>query len=223
MVLVLAGHAGAGASMVALALAEALTACGSVLLVECAEPLRSGLAAASSVELGLDEAGWRRGRRGGLEIGRLARPLPPGSELPPPSGGVDRLLVVDLGWALTTALLGSDPREWLTGSERVVVVTRLTVPAVRQAEHLLAALCPQVSASACVAAVGPNRWPRGVEANYGPHLSRLEVDGRVVRMPMEPRLEGSGLTADPLPKSFAGAGRALADALGVFGPANEPR
>lgn len=224
VVIVLAGHAGAGASMVALALAEALTACRSVLLVECAEPLRSGLAPASSVELGLDEAGWRRGRRGELEIARLARPQQVRGLAPPPlPGGDDWALVVDLGWALTTALLGSAPREWLTGGERVVVATRLTVPAVRQAEHLLAAVGPQVRGGACVAAVGPNRWPRGVEANYGPNLRTLQEDGRVVRVPMEPRLEGSGLTADPLPKSFAGAGRALADALGLSGPAKEPR
>lgn len=223
-VLVLAGHAGAGASMVALALGEALAADRPALLVEYAEPLRSGLAAACSSELGLDGAGWRRGRRGRLDVGRLGRPQPV-SELPrpPQPDGADRLLVVDLGWALTAALLHADPGEWLTADQRVVVVTRLTVPGVRQTEQLLAALGPQACGGACVAAVGPNRWPRGVEANYGPNLATLASDGRLVRIPMESRLEGSGLTADPLPKSVATAGRALAAALLPSAPGEAPR
>jgi adenylylsulfate kinase-like enzyme len=59
VVVVLAGHAGAGASTVALAIAEALVDHRRVQLVEYADPIRSGLAAASSVELGA-QVGWRR-------------------------------------------------------------------------------------------------------------------------------------------------------------------
>lgn len=214
VVLVLAGHAGAGASMVALALAEALTAHRPVQLVEYAEPLRSGLAAASSIELGLDETGWRRGRRGQLDIARLARPAPVGKLPPPPADGkADRLLVVDPGWPLTAALQHADRCERFDPGQRVVVVTRLTVPAVRQTEHLLSALGPQACAGASVAAVGPNRWPRAVDASHGPNLSTLWSDGRVVRIPMDARLEASGLTADPLPKVVATAGRELATLL----------
>lgn len=224
VVLVLAGHAGAGASVVALALAEALTACRSVQLVEYAEPVRSGLVAASSIELGLDDAGWRRGSRGQLDLARLAQRASPGSELPPPTQpGSDRLRVVDPGWPLTTALLHADRREWPAVDQRVVVVTRLTVPAVRQSEHLLTALGPEACAQACVAAVGPNRWPRAVEASYGPILLRLWSEGRVVRIPMEARLEASGLTADPLPKSVATAGHELAALLVPSEPPKEPR
>lgn len=225
VVLVLAGHAGAGASVAALALAEALTAHRPVRLVEYAEPLRCGLAAASSIELGLDEAGWRRGRRGQLDIARLAQPPVPGSDLPPPpqSGGDDRLLVVDTGWPLTTALLHTDRSEWLNPGQRVVVVTRLTVPAVRQTEHLLAALGPETCGEACVAAVGPNRWPRAVEASCGPNLRRLQTAGRLVRIPMEARLEARGLTPDALPRSVATAGRELAALLVASEPPKEPR
>src|SRR5690348_9315386 len=62
-VAVVAAHAGAGASTVALAVAEALAAGGaSTRLLDCADPARSGLAAATTTELGVDEVGWRRGR-----------------------------------------------------------------------------------------------------------------------------------------------------------------
>jgi hypothetical protein len=63
---VIAGHSGAGASTAALAIADAAAGGGrSVHLVEAAHPSRSGLVAATSAELGLDETGaWRRGTRG---------------------------------------------------------------------------------------------------------------------------------------------------------------
>jgi hypothetical protein len=56
VVLIVAGHAGAGASTVALAVAEGLAEDRLVQLVDYAEPVRSGLTAASTIELGTDGA-----------------------------------------------------------------------------------------------------------------------------------------------------------------------
>src|SRR3712207_2268964 len=50
VVLAVAAHAGAGASTVALAVAEGLAEARPVLLVDYAEPARSGLLAASTIE-----------------------------------------------------------------------------------------------------------------------------------------------------------------------------
>jgi hypothetical protein len=213
VVLAVAGHAGAGASTVALAVAEGLAEDWRVQLVDYAEPVRSGLAAASAVELGIDGTGWRRGRRGRLDVFRLAR-CPADGELPPPPGTDDaeRLVVVDAGWSLTTALLDSPGS--LVGGAMVVVVTRVTVPAVRQTEHVLAA----VGSEAAVAAVGPARWPRAVEASCGPQLRKLRSRGRVVRVPVDRRLETAGLTGDRLPRSVAAAGRSLAALMLPAGP-----
>lgn len=204
VVLVLAGHAGAGASIVALAVAEGLADGRWVQLAEYAEPARSGLATASSIELGVED-GWRKGRRGRLDVLRLPRVMA-GGELPAPPGTDDRerLLVVDPGWSLISALL--DSAESLSGKGTIIVVTRLTVPALRQTEHLLAA----VGGDAWVAAVGPSRWPRAVEAGCGSRLRQLRSRGRVVRVPIDTRLASTGLTGDPLPKSVAVAGRSLA-------------
>lgn len=204
VVLVLAGHAGAGASIVALAVAEGLADGRWVQLAEYAEPARSGLASASSIELGVED-GWRKGRRGRLDVLRLP-PAMAGGELPAPpaTDGRERLLVVEPGWSLTSALL--DSAESVSGKGTIIVVTRLTVPAVRQTERVLAA----VGDDAWVAAVGLSRWPRAVEASCGPHLRQLRSRGRVVRVPIDPRLESTGLTGDPLPKSVAVAGWSLA-------------
>ncbi len=215
VVLVVAGHAGAGASTVALAVAEGLAESRRVQLIDYAEPVRSGLTAASTIELGTDGAEWRRGRRGRLDVVRLAR-RPGNGELPPPPETDDtaRLLVVDAGWSLTTALLDS-PGSLIQGAN-VVVVTRATVPAVRQAEHVLAALADEP----VVAAVGPARWPRAVQASCGPRLRELRSLGRVVRVPVDRRLETAGLNGDRLPKPVASAGRSMAAFLV---PAEDPQ
>ena len=60
---------------------------------------------------------------------------------------------------------------------------------------------------------GPARWPRAVDVSCGPELRRLRARGRVVRVPVDGRLEITGLTADPLPKKVAVAGRSLAALL----------
>jgi hypothetical protein len=208
VILVLAGHAGAGASTVALAVAEELAASRRVQLLEYAEPARSGLAAAPMIELGMEGPWWRRGRRGRLDVYRLAR-RPADSELPSPPemDDAERLLVVDVGWSLTTALLDA-PSSIARGAE-VVVVTRVTVPAVRQTEQLLAG----IGGEPVVATVGSARWPRAVEASCGPRLTELRSRGRVVRVPVDRRLEPAGLTGDRLPKPVAAAGQSLAALL----------
>ena len=208
VVVVMPGHAGAGASTVALAAAEGLANSRRVELVEYAGPVRSGLAAASNIELGADGSSWRRGRRGRLDVLRLAR-SPGDAELPlpPEADDADRLLVVDVGWYLTAALLRTSGAS--VHGEQVVLVTRVTVPAVRQTEHAMAA----IDGETVVAAVGPARWPRPVEANCGPLLTQARSSGRVVRVPVDRRLESTGLTGDQLPRSVAGAGRSLAALL----------
>ncbi|RZU30867.1 hypothetical protein [Blastococcus saxobsidens] len=213
VVLVVAGHAGAGASTVALALAEGLAADRRVQLVDYSEPARSGLSAAPTIELGTDAAGWRCGRRGRLDVVRLARHPADGALPPLPETDADATVVVDTGWSTTCALLDSPGS--LVGCA-LVVVTRVTVPAVRQTEHVLAA----VGGEAAVAAVGPARWPRLVEASCGPRLREARSTGQVVPVPFDRRLQTAGLTGDRLPKSVAAAGRALA---ALVAPAASPR
>ncbi|MDQ3735447.1 MAG: hypothetical protein M3400_15885 [Actinomycetota bacterium] len=217
-VLVLAGHAGAGASTVALALAEALSGRWRVQLVEYSEPRRSGLGAASPRELGVDAAGWRRGRRGALDLARLSSIRELGECFPPPlplaqppdhHKAGDRLLVLDLGWAATSTMGEASWVTTLLGSAELVVVTRLTVPGVRQTEQLLSSL----PVPAVLALVGSGRWSGEVAASCGPAIRAGRDSGRAVMIPTDRRLEISGLTADPLPRSVAAAGRALAARL----------
>ena len=215
-VLVLAAHAGAGASTVALLLADTLAATGTATrLIECADPCRSGIAAATDTELGEDPSGWRRGRRGRLEIDRPCQPLTALDDLPaprpvaPPATG-PAVTVVDAGWPAGDVLTADSWPTHLITTAQVLVACRATVPGTRQVEQLLATLPKQ---AALVAALGPARWPGVVSASCGSQLRAIRASGHLVAVPVDRHLDVTGLTANRLPKQLATAGRDLAERL----------
>ncbi|HEX8093482.1 hypothetical protein [Jatrophihabitans sp.] len=198
---VVAAHAGAGASTVALAIADAAAAVGrDAHLVETAYPARSGLVTAAHAELGLDPDGaWRRGSRGRVTIHRRAdSDIPTG--WPALLGSQDGLVVVDLGLPTPDSLT-----RFAASGCRTVVVCRPTVPGVRLAEQLLNA----VTGPVIIASLGGGRWPGEVNASLGPWLRELHAENAVVTVPTDRRLEVTGLTSSPLPKPVAAAGRSL--------------
>lgn len=204
---VLAAHPGAGASMVALAISDAAAADDRrVHLVDTASPSRSGLVAAALEELGTEVSGaWRRGIRPGITIDRHASDVEPGGWPVLPDGDGPGLTVVDIGLAAPESLarLAAD-------RARLVVVCRPTVPGVRLTEQLLGQLARQPAA---VAAIGPSRWPGEVTASLGSHQRALRAAGRVVPVPTDRRLQVTGPTSSPLPKSVRSAGRQLLELL----------
>jgi hypothetical protein len=64
-----------------------------------------------------------------------------------------------------------------------------------------------------IAAPGARRWPGAVIASCGPAMRATREAGRVVTVPLDRRLEVNGVTADPLPRPIAAAGKALAGQL----------
>lgn len=200
---VLAGHAGAGASTVALAISDAAAADDRrVHLVDTAQPFRSGLVAAASEELGPDVTGaWRRGLRVGVTIDRRATDIEPGAWPVSPFGDDPALTVVDLGLAAP-----NDLSRLAVDRGPCVVVCRPTVPGVRLTEQPLNQLAGQ---PVVVAAVGPTRWPGEVTASQGPRLRALRAAGRVVPVPIDRRLQVTGPTSASLPRTLRMAGRSL--------------
>ena len=204
---VVAAHAGAGASTVALAISDAAAATDRrVHLVEAAPPRRSGLIAAASAELGTDAAGaWRRGSRDRVTIDRRVADEEPGGWPVLPSSEEPAVTVLDLGLPAPENLV-----RLAADRTRTVVVCRPTVPGMRLAEHVLSQLAEQ---PVVVAVVGPARWSQAVKADCGPRLRELRSRGRVVRVPVDRRLQTAGLTGDRLPKTVVDAGRSLAALL----------
>lgn len=213
---ILAAHAGAGATTVALLVSDAAAAQGQrVHLVDPAHPCRSGLVAAASEELGLDVTGaWRRGRRPGVIVDRRATDIAPDDWPVTPVGFDPALTVVDLGLAAAEHLTGLR----LDGVH-VVVVCRPTVPAVRRTEQLLEALTTH---SVVVGAVGSRRWSSEVLASLGPRLRTLRGANRVVSVPVNRRLEVAGLSSAPLPRPLHSAGRSLLQLFEALSPCAGP-
>jgi hypothetical protein len=204
---VVAAHAGAGASTVALAISDAAAADGRrVHLIDRAHPARSGLVAAASEELGTDVTGaWRRGLRSGVTIDRRATDVAPGDWPADPADEGPGLTVVDFG-----APAPDRPIWKAIDRARPVVVCRPTVPGVRLTEQLLEQLARQ---PVVVAAVGPSRWPGEVTASVGPALRALRAAGRVIAVPTDRRLQVTGPTSSPLPRPVRSAGRSLLERI----------
>jgi hypothetical protein len=201
-IVVFAAHNGAGASTVALALADAAASDGTAArLIARATPEESGLTEASLEVLGLEPTGhWFRGRRGTVTID-LATPT--AASVQPSDDTAHAVTIVDAG---PVAIAGMDPAPAVTA---VVVVCRPTAPGMRRAEEVLG----RVSAPALLAVVGPRKWPAVVTASLGPTAAGLRAAGRLVAVPIDPHLAAAGLTADPLPRRVLGAARAVLDLI----------
>lgn len=199
-ILVVGCSGSAGTSTVALLLAETFR---RSRLVECAPGAGSGLAGASTAELGEADRGWIEGKRGEVRIQRRRDQIETPDELPRPlpcwPGAIS---VIDSSWSLRRVLAGNG---WLTelarSCPRVVLVTRATVPGLRQLEGDLAL----VEADRCWAVttgVGSHRWSRVVEHSMGPRTRQLRRAGRLVELPYSAALSQAGITTEPLPRSF---------------------
>jgi hypothetical protein len=155
-----------GASTLALALA---TAAGTARVVECCTAPASGLAAASTAELGRHDPGWLRGSRDAVLIERADAVLLGVDEVPLPADPARpvRLTVLDVGWELAQ-VLATRP-SWLgeavTAAATVVAVATATVPGLRRLEAALCLLQP----GAVAAVVRPRRrqWAPGVARSMG--------------------------------------------------------
>ena len=126
-VLPVIGCAGScGATTISLALAG--VAAMPARVVECSTAGASGLAAASTAELGLHASGWTRGTRDGVLLERASNVLVSVEEVPMPSvpDRIIGLTVLDVGWEIgqiltTPAWLGEQVR----GAGLVILVTCL--------------------------------------------------------------------------------------------------
>ncbi|GIJ70603.1 hypothetical protein [Virgisporangium ochraceum] len=236
---VLGAHSQAGTSGVALAVADAAAATGRrVLLVDCADPARSGLAGVCAVE-GRSVRGDRRAAvrlasrrlpKGVVDVRRpvgTGEPVRPehvpsiGSWVTADANGFD-LTVVDVGWdvwALTASDASPGPLAWATGSAArtfPVLVMRPTAASVALAEGVLTRYHDGVRRLGladlhCLAVVGGTSWPARTRAVMGLHLARLAR--RTLFVPASPDAAVNGWTTEPAPTGSVRAGAALLKTL----------
>jgi hypothetical protein len=181
-------------------------------VVECCSASASGLAAATTAELGLHPSGWRQGRREQVLIERVSELLAAVDEVPAPAPfdaethHATRLTVLDVGWEVGQV---TTTESWIgdavANADQVLVVSTATVPGMRRLEGALELLDIHAGDGAAdrtwVAVLGPRRkkWPRGVEHAGGPHTRRALNSGRVVEIPQDRGLSIHGLDSRPVP------------------------
>jgi hypothetical protein len=217
LVRVCAANAGAGASTIALALADVADAAGiRTRVLDAAAPAWSGLLGATVTELGAAE-GWRRGRRGdGVLIDRVEEPVRVPGEVPSPRSvdGVD-LTVLDAGWSMRE--LGAAGTEaWVatTPARAEVLVTRPHGLALSQTEAALAALEDQlVGDRVVVVVVGATRWSDREFAPAGRLLRAAREQEAVLFAPLLPAKALPGLGPDRLPKQLTSPSQRLLERI----------
>lgn len=212
-------HSWAGTSTVAVAVGGAAAGRGlSACVEEFAGPSTSGLVVACDAELGTDESGdWRIGRRRGLTLRRLASDDADLATARAPLGPTVDVVVADTGcpWpAVSSQVFAApslSPLTAVVAATPLILVCRATVPSLRRAEAVIDALADNTFATRppALAVLGPTRWPSEVTASLGSRVAWLWQQGRVVTVPLDKQLAVRGVTADPLPKSVAAAGRSL--------------
>ncbi|MGJ7905313.1 hypothetical protein ACOQFL_02395 [Actinopolyspora sp. H202] len=224
---VLSGSPGAGASFVTAVLSDALSSLRQrVLLVDTAEPVRSGLATAAPVE-GPAEVGPHESvrvrhswRDESTMLARLETELPvltPGMVPPPrffkPTNGVVDATVVDIGhdaWRMAAHPLAG-PGAWLRSGGppvRPVLVCRASRPSLSQAEQVLARLeawneAGVITLPIQLVVVGAASWPTGVTGAAGLRLAALLEEA--VFLPHDSTVAVEGITAEPVPKRLNAA------------------
>lgn len=228
-ILSVVGSAGSvGASTVALALATAAAnrkedpeAVGS-RVVECCSATSSGLAAASTAELGRHDSGWVRGTRGRVLIERAGEVLVSAAHVPTPATLSDDqvddqdaavgVTVLDTGWEAGQLMATACwLREAVRRAPTVVVVARPTIPGFRRLEATLELLEHGYGISTQLAVLGTRRkqWAKGVEHGAGTRTRAALGEDRMTEIPEDRFLAVAGLSSTPLPPPLLSAAEHL--------------
>lgn len=200
---VLAACSGSGASTFALALA---TVTGRSRLVDCAGPA-SALAGAATAELGQGDDAWVRGRRGEVLLERPAAPVATAHPPTTPQTYEGALAVIDVAAPVETVLAG---RSWVADLLRrpgpLVVTTTSTVPGFRRLDQTLDLLRHR---DVVVATGSPSHRHRDRAAAHAweQMCAAHDLRGRVVTVPLDPRLRVHGIDSAPLPAAILRSAR----------------
>jgi len=233
---VLAAHAGAGASTCALALADAADAAGlRVLLIDTADPARSGLSYTCDVEGSVligtsSRRGVQLSRRRDIDVRRVATGLSVLCQpyaVPEVSAWTEALAaaydvtIIDLAWDAWQTWAGTPTpaTSWLTGIDTTpVVALRATRRGLTQLEGVLAAAEAASSQKKtapvkALVSVGTAIWPPDVLA-----VASKEARGLLAgafNLPWDSDLERGGLTTAPSPRELQAAALQVLAGVGV--------
>ena len=207
-----AAHSGAGASTIALALADAAAQLTTATLLDAAAPGWSVLTNTVTRELGGDV--WRHAERGDLRIERLALPATHVGQVPPPPAPHPGTLltIVDTGWSLRE--LHQAPGHWLNAPADVeLLVLRAHLAGIQLAERALRHLTPSSEPPSRSPSSAPAVRHRCCTAAGGRHVRALCAADAVTWFPLLAHPPGELAPIDSLPRPLLHAARQLLDRL----------
>jgi hypothetical protein len=192
-----------GASLCAVGLATAAEEPSRV--VECSPMHTTGLAAATTAELGVTAAGWRRGTRGTVQIERTTSSYESVDDVPVPEAGDSVLTVIDAGWDLNQILRSSSWLGTVVTNVPLMIVTVATIPGLRALDIALQ-MTSRPDDTWC-AVVGPplKKWPKQLRVSADQRVHAAIDTGRLSTIPHAADLSLSGLTTEPLPPHLVAA------------------
>jgi hypothetical protein len=192
-----------GASLCAVSLATAAEEPSRV--VECSPMHATGLAAATTAELGVTAAGWRRGTRGAVQIERTTSAFESVKEVPVPETSDCELTVIDIGWDLNQTLRSSSWLNNVVNTVPLMIVTVATIPGLRALDIALQ-MTSRPDDTWC-AVLGPplKKWPKQLRVAADQRAQAAIDTGRLITIPHTDALALSGLTTDPLSPQLVAA------------------
>ncbi|MBD8605373.1 hypothetical protein IFT73_00785 [Aeromicrobium sp. CFBP 8757] len=192
-----------GASLCAVALATAAEEASRV--VECSPMNSTGLAAATTAELGVTATGWRRGTRDTVLIERTTSAFESVEDVPVPEASDCDLTVVDAGWDLNQILRSSSWLGTVVTTVPLMIVTVATIPGLRALDVALQ-MTSRPGDTWC-AVLGPplKKWPKQLRVAADQRVQAAIDAGRLSVIPNAAPLALSGLTTEPLPPHIVAA------------------
>jgi len=196
--IVVAGATGrVGASTVAVTMATG--ARQQVRVVECSPMHATGLAAATSAELGVSDTGWRRGMRDQILIERTTGAFDHVDDVPAPDATDSDLTIIDASWDLNQI---ANAGSWLTAlaaTAPLVIVSVATAPGLRALDTALQHLARPDDIWCVVLGPALKKWPKPLRLATTARIQDAITRGRLTTVPVVPSLSITGLTPDPLP------------------------
>lgn len=196
--IVVAGATGrVGASTVAVTMATG--ARQRVRVVECSPMHATGLAAATSAELGVSDTGWRRGMRDQVLIERTTGAFDHVDDVPSPDETDSDLTIIDASWDLNQI---ANAGSWLTAlaaTAPLVIVSVATAPGLRALDTALQLTARPDDTWCVVLGSALKKWPKPLHLATTARIHDAITHGRLTTVPVVPSLSITGLTPDPLP------------------------
>lgn len=195
---VVAGATGqVGASTVAAAMATGIGR--RVRIVECGPMHATGLAAATTAELGVTSTGWRQGMRDQILIERTTGSFVNVADVPTPEPADVDVTLVDVAWDLAQIGAADSWLRVLVDTAPLIIVTAATVPGLRALDTALHLTARPDDTWCVVTGPRPKRWPKALRLATTAAIDAANASGRLLTVPEVPSIALTGLTPDPLP------------------------